>query len=55
MTVGPNEPFAEITSTAVQLAAYARNVPRHSDARTITSFLEAQIGADPAVPWQGFL
>ncbi|WP_146079403.1 hypothetical protein [Rathayibacter sp. AY2B9] len=40
-----NEPFAAIASTAVQLAAHEKSTTRKSGARSLTSFLEAEIGA----------
>ncbi|PPH14216.1 hypothetical protein C5C36_06485 [Rathayibacter sp. AY1G1] len=48
ITVELNEPFATIASTAVQLAAHEEGTTRKSGARTLTSFLEAEIGAVPA-------
>lgn len=48
ITVELNEPFATIASSAVQLSAHEKSTTRKSGARTLTSFLEAEIGADPA-------
>lgn len=49
ITTKKNEPFATIASSAVQLAAHERSITRKSDARTLASFLEAEVVADPAV------
>lgn len=45
ITVELNEPFSTIASTAIQLVAHEKSTTRKSDARTLTSFLEAEIGA----------
>lgn len=45
ITVELNEPFATTVSTAVQLAAHEKSTTRKSGARSLSSFLEAGIGA----------
>lgn len=48
ITVELNEPFATIASTTMQFATHEKSTTRKRGAPTLTSFLEAEVGAVPA-------